>query len=104
LTLSCPGNALIDHVVFASYGTPTGTCGHFVQGTCHASTSEAVVASACVGKQSCTVFVNNGEFGDPCQGIVKQLDVEVACAGDAQVPCPPLSRIRYGSGHRSKHP
>jgi hypothetical protein len=51
LKLECPKGALIDSVVFASYGLPTGSCAAgFHTGSCGANTSTAVVERLCVGR------------------------------------------------------
>ena len=78
-TLSCPEGQVIDSVVFASYGNPTGECGSFAIGDCHAAESETLVASLCVGRRSCTVPASNSTFGDPCNSSVKSVAVELAC-------------------------
>ena len=78
LIVSLPAFATITSVVFASYGTPEGACHNFTQGACHSPHSLPVVSHACVGHSACSVPVNNNEFqGDPCQGVVKQLFVQV---------------------------
>lgn len=41
--LHCGHGQSISSIKFASFGTPLGTCGSFQQGTCHASTSHAVL-------------------------------------------------------------
>jgi hypothetical protein len=79
VTLTCPEGRIIDSVLYASYGTPTGECGSFVTGDCHAATSETMVASLCVGRSSCTLTASNSTFGDPCNSVVKNLAVEVSC-------------------------
>lgn len=72
--------ASISSIRFASFGTPSGTCPSFVDGSCSANASLAVVEAACIGKQSCTIDVNNGVFGgDPCPGTSKQLFVVAHC-------------------------
>lgn len=77
--LSCPSNAVITGVVFASYGTATGSCNSFAYGNCHSSSS-ATVLSACVGQSSCSVNASNSVFnGDPCYSTVKSLSVQVSC-------------------------
>jgi hypothetical protein len=85
IQLTCPAGSVIQQVVFASYGTPTGSCGAFALGSCNASSSASTVSSLCVGQQSCTVSADNSVFGDPCMGTAKTLDVQVACA--AATPC-----------------
>jgi hypothetical protein len=85
-TLECPDGQIIDAVVFASYGTPTGACGHFAPGTCNAESSAAAVDALCQGRHSCTVSAANGTFGDPCPSTVKSLAIEVSCVvGQEQV-------------------
>ncbi|TQD71177.1 hypothetical protein C1H46_043297 [Malus baccata] len=44
--LQCAPGQSISSIKFASFGTPTGTCGSFQQGTCHATNSHAVVEKA----------------------------------------------------------
>jgi len=91
--LSCPSGQTIGRIAFASYGTPSGTCGSFVKSTCHAATSQSVVERACLGKASCTVAAGNVQFGDPCAGTPKRLAVTYACQGVA--PQPGLTRAHY---------
>ena len=57
LQLSCgTKGGTISRVVFASFGTPFGTCGGFaVNHSCHAPQSMATVTKLCVGKTSCTI-------------------------------------------------
>jgi outer membrane protein assembly factor BamB len=78
-TIKCPAGGTFKQVVFASYGTPTGACGTFKASGCAATASVADVASACVGKGSCTLNASNSVFGDPCSGTKKHLDVELSC-------------------------
>lgn len=83
VTLSCPGAAtnVITSIVFADFGLPTGACPSFaVDGSCSAANSTAIVTAACVGKQSCTVFVSDTVFGDPCYGTVKHFSAVAQCA------------------------
>ena len=84
LTLQCPPGGVIGDVLFASYGTPNGTCGHFQIFNCSSPNSMSTVQKACVGKSSCKIHVSNDDFGgDPCFDIVKHLDVQVTCRGGA---------------------
>lgn len=80
LSLSCTAPLVIRAVLFASYGTPTGSCGSFAVSACDAAGSTAVVTSACLGLGSCSVGADNATFGDPCVGTFKWLAVEVTCA------------------------
>lgn len=89
-TLSCPAGQIIDSVVFASFGTPTGTCGNFAASSCDASTSAATIQTLCAGKSSCSVPATNSAFGgDPCHKTTKKLAVEVTCVpGESTQPDP----------------
>jgi hypothetical protein len=78
-TVACPAGEVFGSVVFASYGTPSGSCGSFATSTCSAATSGARVSSACSGKASCTLSATNAVFGDPCAGTKKHLSVELSC-------------------------
>ena len=76
ITLTAPVGEIIGSIDFASYGTPSGSCGGFALGICDATRSRTVVQAACLGKQSCTVVADNATFGDPCPGTPKQLCVQ----------------------------
>ena len=80
VVLACPSGQTIASVAFASYGTPSGSCGAFIAGTCNASKSVSVVSSACNGKSTCRVSANSSTFGDPCVGTTKRLYAQVTCA------------------------
>lgn len=67
-------------IAYASYGTPTGSCGSYVTSDCDATTLVAQVAAACLGKNDCTVDASNGTFGDPCGGTYKHLYVQASCS------------------------
>lgn len=41
--LHCGPGQSISSIKFASFGTPSGTCGSFQQGTCHSPTSQAIL-------------------------------------------------------------
>ena len=80
-TLDC-GSSRIERVLFASYGTPSGSCPDLsVNASCHAQSSLAVVAKNCLNKTQCTVDASNEAFGgDPCHLTAKRLAVAVQCA------------------------
>ena len=97
LTLRCSGGGVIKAVVFASFGTPTGNGGggssgdgssgggadFGIDGSCHASSSQRVVAAACLDSGSCTLQASAAAFEsqDPCPGTQgKRLAVLVNCA------------------------
>ena len=75
--------ATISAVLFASYGTPTGSCPSFSRGSCDASTSVSVVQAACVGRHECDVYPNTTTFADPCFGTAKVLAVTLTCSSGA---------------------
>jgi hypothetical protein len=78
--ISC-GESIIDNIVFASYGTPTGSCETgFAIGTCNSASSLDIVKQMCVGKNSCTVSASNSVFGDPCYGTLKRLGILATCS------------------------
>ncbi|KAH6810206.1 beta-galactosidase 3 [Perilla frutescens var. frutescens] len=79
--LHCGPRQSISSIKFASFGTPSGTCGSFQQGTCHAPTSYAILEKQCIGQQRCSVTISNSNFGtDPCPNVFKRLSVEAICA------------------------
>lgn len=84
LTLTCVtrggGAGNFTDVLFASFGTPTGSCPAFAKSpTCDSPNSLAVVTQACIGKASCSILAANGVFGgDPCVNTVKSLAVSLA--------------------------
>lgn len=41
--LSCSGKKVIQSVVFASFGNPSGMCGDYTVGNCHAQQAKSVV-------------------------------------------------------------
>lgn len=89
ITLDCgPMGGTITGVPFASFGRPSGSCGAYaVDASCHAPTSAAVVAAACVGKASCTLATAPGgnAFGPPpCAGAT-WLATQVTCSNASAV-------------------
>ena len=49
--LECEAGKTIAAVEFASFGTPTGYCGHFEVGTCNDPDTSTVVEGLCLNKQ-----------------------------------------------------
>eukprot|EP00026_Physarum_polycephalum_P003470 Phypoly_transcript_03482.p1 GENE.Phypoly_transcript_03482~~Phypoly_transcript_03482.p1 ORF type:complete len:768 (+),score=86.79 Phypoly_transcript_03482:78-2381(+) len=88
LSLTCPNGETISSVQFASYGTPTGSCGSFAKSSCDASTSVSVFDSNCLNKNTCSFTVGNGVFGDPCTGIVKHFYAQVTCTATPSIVSP----------------
>ena len=76
LVLTAPAGGTISAITFASYGTPTGSCGSYATSACNAPTSTSVVTSACVGQNTCSIAANNTTFTDPCNGTVKKMYVQ----------------------------
>lgn len=81
LRLECPKEGqVISSVKFASFGTPSGTCGSYSHGECSSTQALSVVQEACIGVSSCSVPVSSNYFGNPCTGVTKSLAVEAACS------------------------
>ncbi|KAF4351411.1 hypothetical protein F8388_001031 [Cannabis sativa] len=79
IQLRCPRGKNISQILFASYGTPSGNCESYAQGSCHAFNSKTIVEQACLGKGSCSISATSGNFGDPCPGLSKTLVVDAQC-------------------------
>uniref|UniRef100_A0A2P2KG20 beta-galactosidase n=1 Tax=Rhizophora mucronata TaxID=61149 RepID=A0A2P2KG20_RHIMU len=80
LHLKCPTHMHISTVKFASFGTPTGTCGSYNEGDCHDPNSIAVVEKVCLNRNECAVEINEENFSKSlCIGRTRKLAVEVAC-------------------------
>ncbi|KAJ4830522.1 hypothetical protein Tsubulata_041889 [Turnera subulata] len=79
--LACPSTSKISRILFASYGTPLGTCeSTYSVGGCHLPSSKTIVELACLGRKSCSVPVSVRFFGgDPCPGSQKSLLVVAEC-------------------------
>ncbi|HNP54176.1 MAG TPA: hypothetical protein PKK69_06150, partial [Ferruginibacter sp.] len=97
LSLSSPNGAVFTAVNFASYGTPTGSCGSFATSTCHAATSSSVVSALAIGQSSFSVTANNATFGDPCVGTVKQLAVQATYGFTVTISAPLTTTISGSS-------
>ncbi|XP_058199429.1 beta-galactosidase 6-like isoform X2 [Rhododendron vialii] len=76
--LACERGWQITSISFASFGTPTGHCGAFSPGSCHANVL-LIVQKACIGKQGCSVPVSTSQLGDPCPGELKSLAIQALC-------------------------
>ena len=83
--ITAPGGQVLDAVLFASYGTPTGRCSNYSVGSCSANTSTTVSAikGLCSGRRWCSIAAGsmNATFGDPCNGPSKWLVVEMSYKG-----------------------
>ncbi|KAL5705608.1 Beta-galactosidase 3 [Ranunculus cassubicifolius] len=81
VNLHCAHGQSISAIKFASFGTPTGTCGFFQKGSCHSSTSFSILKKNCLGLQNCTVSISPDSFkGDPCPNVQKRVAVEALCS------------------------
>ncbi|CAH9088466.1 unnamed protein product [Cuscuta europaea] len=81
LKLKCPMNTRITEVTFASYGTPSGTCGSYAEGKCHDSNSVSLVNKVCLNKSECGVELSNRNFNvGVCPNVTKKLAVEIQCS------------------------
>ena len=96
MVLIAPPGYVLNAVVFASYGTPTGTCGSYATSSCNDPNSVSVITALCAGKTSCSYslfpLVPAG-LGDPCVGTLKHVYVQMSlsacpaghyCPGDSQ--------------------
>ncbi len=68
------------NITLANYGRLDG--GHICPGAIHttncgASGSRGKVKSSCQGKKYCALQATNGQFGDPCRGTTKYLEVRI---------------------------
>ena len=82
-TLDCGGRGqgVIDGVVFADYGKPTGYCNELKAAPSCTKDVRAAVSAACVGKAACTLTSNDETFGAaPCGDV--RLAVEVTCSAN----------------------
>jgi hypothetical protein len=88
MSMACPAG-VINEILFAAYGTPTGSCGSWaVNASCNAANASAIVKAQCVGKESCSFGASTSTFGDPCYKVVKTLVVQATCSagGGHQLP------------------
>lgn len=80
LTCDQPG-AVIDNILFASYGTPIvqpGSCNYAVNASCSYSQSMQLVQTACLNKNECIV-VADASLPDPCPEVIKSLAITATC-------------------------
>ncbi|XP_021667108.2 beta-galactosidase 5 isoform X2 [Hevea brasiliensis] len=79
--LRCAPGQSISAIKFASFGTPSGTCGSFQKGTCHAPNAHSSIEKKCIAQESCMVTISSSSFGpDPCPNVLKKLSVEAVCS------------------------
>lgn len=111
LTLTAPAGAVITSIDFASYGTPSGSCGHFCKGLFDAPNSKSIVGQYALGKNSVTIPASDAVFGNPCYynwgfgfiyylfGIHKQLAVQATYTQTVSVNSTPVNSITYNCGN-----
>ena len=87
LTLICV-NGVISNLTTALFGTPAGSCPHYVAGSCDDPTFLPYALSACLGRSNCTLQSQ----GDPCGGVVKGIATVATCSEPpgGYTPAPPL--------------
>lgn len=78
LTLTAPAGYVFTSIEFASYGTPSGSCGSFIIGGCHAPNSVSIAEAVFLNVNSGSINATNVVFGDPCGGTVKRLYIAAA--------------------------
>jgi hypothetical protein len=80
ITLACSHpNAAISSIVFASYGTPSGSCGSYTVGACHQYRSRQIIESRCLGKNRCVVPLLKPFVGAPCTAVKPYMFIEAVC-------------------------
>ncbi|OIV98111.1 hypothetical protein TanjilG_25976 [Lupinus angustifolius] len=78
--LTCPDGTVISAVKFASFGTPSGSCGSYLKGDCHDPNSSIVVKKACLNKNECVIGLTQENFKtNYCSGLSRKLAVEAIC-------------------------
>ena len=80
-TLSCAHLKSKINILSANYGRFTGAqvcgCGPIQTTECKANGALAKVQAQCQGRSHCTLQATNSEFGDPCPGTYKYLEVTI---------------------------
>lgn len=72
---------MISNIVFASYGSPSGDCYAFEEGSCHNPDTKEIIEDLCLGETECTLSATGLVFGDPCPVVSKNLRVQAECTG-----------------------
>ena len=84
--LQCPAGSVIDEVAFASYGNPSGECGAYAEGACHAADTKNVLEDLCVGENSCIISASEALFSDVgCTPSALTLRAQVSCTGEFRI-------------------
>jgi len=79
--VTCGNGTVIKRIDFASFGTPSGSCGNYVvSNECHHPVSMAYVEDMCIGRSECSIPLWMEKWGDPCpEKDVKWLQVQAQC-------------------------
>jgi hypothetical protein len=81
VAMIAPPGTVFTSVEFASYGTPTGVCGAFSLGACHATNSVTIVSGYLIGNGgTIDIPATNDVFGDPCGGTGKRLYIQATAS------------------------
>ena len=83
LAVTCPAGRVVTDVEFASYGTPSGSCGAYSVSTCDLGATVSMVERACMGQNACTVSFSPSSFQDFDSDCVKAAALHAV----AQVTC-----------------
>jgi len=86
LNFQCANGRYIQEISFASYGTPSGCPNPTINTQCHSNNSLTAIREACVGRQMCSIPVNNDFIGDPCPTVLKHMTVVFRCADGVGIP------------------
>ncbi|MBF4492988.1 gliding motility-associated C-terminal domain-containing protein [Flavobacterium sp. MR2016-29] len=78
LTLTAASSSVFTKVDFASYGTPSGSCGNYALGFCNSFYSVPNAESFLLGQSSATITADNLTFLDPCGGTPKRLAIQAS--------------------------
>lgn len=99
VSLSCGGEGVIQHFLFASWGAPSGACEGSgsantfqVNATCGVPSTNATLTALCGGREECTFTPSDDLFNggkDPCHLVNKRLAAAWVCSGPP--PPPPLA-------------
>ena len=102
LILSCGSEGVIEEILFASYGQPSGVqCGEYVQhSTCHHSRSVEVTEKKCLGRNECEVDLKEFlelECGDHMRAAVRCSN-ERKVLVSATIPIGTVAKIHIPQG------
>ncbi|XP_078657439.1 uncharacterized protein LOC144903312 [Branchiostoma floridae x Branchiostoma belcheri] len=82
------GHGKVIRVLTALYGSNIDACGSGGRTGCVSSSAFGIVRDRCNGQATCSIYVSNSVFGDPCTGVGKYLEIGHLCV-------PPGVQARY---------